>query len=339
MNGLSSRVLRLGRVGLVSAMFIGLTVMLLLGIAPSEVQAGHLTCGSTVSGHVVFDGNLACSGNGLTVGADNTTIDLAGFTLSCTGAGYLGSCQGLGFVGINTNGFNSVLIKGGTITGFAVGVHVNGGSSVNVRDLTVTGPSSPGAGSNPRPGATGILVTGTVCPSPADTIINIHGNNVSNHLEGIELVGANCVNVGHNHVHDNNTDPVECHGIKVVNSGNNNFNNNLVERNGENLGIDGGLTLIGSGSANNTITHNDVSNNCGDGISARSGANNNQTVNNEARNNSTSNLAGQCFGPPPAGTFFDLAARADGPGNKWNKNNQCNTQSAGIPAGVCNPGE
>jgi len=321
---------------------VGLALLLGLVSSPGEATP---TCGSTVSGHVVFDSNLACSSsNGLIVGADNTTIDLAGFTLSCTGAGYQGTCQGLGFTGINTNGHSNVLITGSTITGFAVGVLVSGGSDVNVRGLTVTGPASPGAGSNNRPASTGIEVSGTVCPDPPDTIINIHGNDVSNQREGIELVGACCVNVGFNHVHDNNSDPVACHGILAVNACNNNFNNNLVERNGENLPRDGGLTILGAGSANNTATHNDVSTNCGDGISVRFGANNNQVVNNEARNNSTSNLGGQCFNVSP-GAFFDLAAVFDGVGNRWIRNNQCLTQgnvginASPIPAGVCNPGE
>lgn len=334
----------LGDRGLVPTILLGLAVTVFLAIAPIPAEASHLTCGSTVSGHVVFDSNLACSSDGLTVGADNTTIDLAGFTLSCTGAGYLGSCQGLGFVGINTNGHSDVLITGSTITGFGVGVLVSGGSNVNVRGLTVTGPASPGAGGNFRPPATGIEVTGTFCPTPPDTIINIHDNDVSNHREGIELEQACCVNVGFNHVHDNNSDPVECHGILAANSCNNNFNNNLVERNGENLGRDGGLTIRGGGSANNTVTHNDVSTNCGDGISVRFGANSNQVVNNEARNNSTSTLGGQCFAVPP-GVFFDLAAVNDGAGNMWNRNNKCLTEgnvginASPIPAGVCNPGE
>lgn len=324
----------------VSSLFLMLAAILPVGFSPKSAEASP-TCGSTVSGLVTFTSNLACSGNGLTVGADNTTIDVAGFTLSCSGAGYLGSCQGLGFVGIDTAGHNGVLIHGGgTITGFTVGVHVSGGANVNVRDLTVTGPPSPGAGANSRPASTGIEVTGTVCPSPAATIINVHGNDVSNHREGVELVGANCVNVGHNHAHDNNSDPVECHGIKVINSGNNNFNNNNVERNGENLGRDGGLTLIGSGTADNTTTNNDVSNNCGDGISVRFGAADNQTVNNEALNNSTSTLGGECFSVSP-GLFFDLAAVDDGAGNMWNRNNMCLTQGnvgtngSPIPAGVC----
>jgi len=185
-NTEEERIMNTGNIRL--SILLALAVTLSLGLAPSPAQANP-ACGSTVSGLVVFDSNLACSGNGLTVGADNTTIDLAGFTLSCTGGGYLGSCQSLGCTGINTAGHSDVLIHGGgTITGYTIGVLVNGGSNVNVRDLTVTGPASPGAGSNPRPAATGIAVTGTICPSPPDTIINVHGNDVSNHREGIELV-------------------------------------------------------------------------------------------------------------------------------------------------------
>src|SRR5712691_8023264 len=152
---------------LVSTLPVGLVVMLLLALSPDRLQ-GQVACGGTVTGAVALTSDLGCDGNGLTVGADGTTIDLNGHTISCADpAGYLGSCQGLGFVGIDTNTHNDVLIKGpGTITGFQVGVKVNMGSNVNVRDLTVTGPASPGAGSNPRPDAEGILVQFTVCPTP-----------------------------------------------------------------------------------------------------------------------------------------------------------------------------
>lgn len=306
-----------------------LALAFLAGTGP--VQAAHLSCGDTVTGHVVLDGDLACAdSDGLTVGADGTTIDLNGFMIVCTAGDYQGSCQGpfpqddSPEVGIDTAGFSHILVKGpGTIDGFDIGVLVPGGSNVNVRGLTVTGPASPGRGANPRPITQGIMVSRTVCPVPADTIINIHGNDVSNHTEGIELHNANCTNVGHNSVHDNNSDPFECHGIVATDSGNNNVNNNLVTRNGENLPIDGGITIRGALSIGNTVTHNDSSGNFGDGISVRSGAANNQIVNNEARGNG----------------FFDLAGRGSGPGNKWNKNNRCNTQNAEVPAGVCNPGE
>lgn len=326
------------RMRLVSALRVGLVVALLLALYPSRLQA-QVACGGTVTGAVTLSTDLACVGNGLTVGADVTTIHLNGHTISCADGGYLGSCQGLGFVGIDTNTHNDVLIEGpGTITGFQVGVKVNSGSNINVRNLTVTGPASPGAGSNPRPDAEGILVEFTVCPNPRSTIVNIHGNNVSNQREGIMLENANCVNVGFNSVHDDNSDPVECHGILANGSGSNNFNNNTVTRNGENLATDGGLTLEGPGSANNTITHNNVSGNCGDGISARFGATNNNTTNNLAEDNSTSSLSGRCFDPVP-GFFADLAARSDGSGNVWNKNNECETQLGNIPAGVCRPSQ
>jgi len=102
--------------------------------------ATHIACGSTVSGEVELDGNLACSGPGLTVGADGTTIDLNGFTISCTGAGYLGSCQGISTdIGIDTAGFNNIEIEDGTITGFGFGVVVNGGSDITVKKLVITG--------------------------------------------------------------------------------------------------------------------------------------------------------------------------------------------------------
>ncbi len=63
----------------------GMGLLLIVGLLSIPAEAGHLICGSTVSGHVVFDSNLNCvATSGLTVVADNTTIDLAGFKLTCT---------------------------------------------------------------------------------------------------------------------------------------------------------------------------------------------------------------------------------------------------------------
>lgn len=326
-------------------------VAMLLMLLPNRVEAADVTCGSSVSGHVVLTHDLACTDatGGLTVAADGTTIDLNGWTINCTqpvaGPGFKETCQGLGTVGIDTAKFDNVTIKGrghgknkgpgpATINGFHIGVHVNGGQNVNVRNLLLTGVAKPASGSNDRPsGATGIQVTGTVCADPADTIVNIHGNETENHTAGIRLVNADCVNVGHNWAHDNNSDPVQCFGILATNSSNNNFNNNLVEFNGENLGTDGGIMITGLGSANNTVTHNDVSNNFGDGISLRDKANNNTINSNTAKSNTDGRLR----------NFADLTARDAGAGNLWDPDNICNNQfSIGanpIPAGVCNAGE
>lgn len=330
MNNLS-RIM--SRPRLVLSIVFALGVMLLLGISASPAQAIDINCGDVVTGHVVLHEDLNCVDSpGLIVNADGTTIDLNGWAINCTGGGYLGSCQTTtlapaypGYTGIDTNGKNNVLIKGpGTINGFHFGVHVNGGSNINVKDLFLTGPVKPAVVGNPRGLNVGINVTGTECPDPVDTIVNIHGNEVENHSDGIGLHGADCVNVGYNIVHDNNSDPFECHGIHVAPGSNNNINNNEVFRNGENAGIDSGMTIQGASSTNNTVVHNNVHDNFGDGISVRFGATNIKITKN------------QSFNPAAVvGFFFDMAERG-APGNKWNKNNTCAT-SLGEATAACPP--
>jgi len=122
---------------------------------------------------------------------------------------------------------------------------------------------------------------------------------------------------------------------------------NVVVRNGAsrfplNAVPDSGIQLLnGSPSGDtsgNQIHSNAVNDNCGDGIAAVLGANNNTIIKNTARFNGDSTLSGQCLSVA-AGTFFDLAERSAGAGNAWNPNNLCRTQNGTIPAGVCNPGE
>jgi len=264
---------------LLSSILIGITFTG-ANITPAFAS---VACGATITSNVKLTHDLNCTdgANGITVGADNVKIDLNGFDINCTGAGYLGSCQGTGDSGIDTNGFSNITIKGpGTINGWTFGVLVDGGSNINVMNLFVTGPVSPGVNANPRPQAQGIRIQNTDCPDPLDTIVNIKGNDVTNHREGIALINADCVNVHRNSVSDNNSDPVECSGILLQNSDNNNIGHNDVSANGENLGQDGGI-IVDFGSDNNNIQSNDVSGNFGSGISIRSGASNNQVVNNQ----------------------------------------------------------
>lgn len=309
---------------------VGIVTLSSAGLA----TAGHLNCGDVVGpGLVKLDADLACnetnaSPAALTVGANGTKIDLNGFTISCTGSGYQGSCQGLGHGGIRTDGFSRVTIAGpGTIAGFTAGVFVHGGSDITVRNLVVTGPSDP----TQRPEiAQGIEVTMVECPTPPDFVVHIRRNEVSNHLIGIDLGLAGCVDVSHNYVHHNRSD---IHGpsvgINVEVSDRNRIAHNRVEKNGAGVVNEAGIKL--DGSAFNRVIGNDASDNDGHGILAQGmfqgGSHDNVISNNEARHNS----------------LFDLAAENAGTGNLWHSNNHCLTQGGSgpnlIPPGVCNPGE
>jgi len=170
----------------------------------------------------------------------------------------------------------------GTINGFAFAVSVDA-TGANVKDLFITGPVSPGVGLNDRPAAQGILVTGILCPDDFDTTVNIHGNEINNHREGIAMFGANCVNIHHNLVTDNNSDPVECSGLLLVGSDNNKIHANDIFRNGESAVFDGGVLLYGSD--NNKIFRNDVTGNFGAGISLRAGSAGNTVDHNQVTGN------------------------------------------------------
>jgi parallel beta-helix repeat protein len=321
------------------------TVVMVTLVVGSPAYA--LSCGDTVSGHVVLTADLNCSGPGLVVLSDGTKIDLNGHKISCTNGfadAYQGSCQkshttqAQSIIGIASTGHNDVQVRGpGVIDGFGVGIRLVNGTGLQVRDVTLTGPASPNASLNDRVGAVGVLIANTVCPDSAV----IQDNDISNHTMGIQLSSAFCVVVKDNAIHDNNGVFGDSHGIDLIASGNNTIMKNVVTENGVNRGapsggIDGGI-MLRTGSANNQVKQNTVSNNCGDGITTNNLAHDNVVQQNTARFNSTSTLSGQCDGVV-LGTYFDLAQRSVN-ASTWDPNNVCRTQNAAVPAGVCGPAE
>ncbi len=266
---------------LLSALLLGVTVTSMN--IPSAFASD--LCGTTIVVDTVLTHDQDCTDatGGITIGAIDVKLDLNGWDINCTGAGYLGSCQGSGTRGVDQDGWTGMTVTGpGSINGFAFGVWVDA-TGVNVKDLFITGPLSPGVNANPRPAAQGIVVTGILCPDDFDTTVNIHGNEINNHREGIAMFGANCVNIHHNLVTENNSDPVECSGLLLVGSDNNKIHANDIFRNGENAGADGGLLMYDSD--NNKIFRNDVTGNFGAGISLRSGSVGNAVDHNQVTGN------------------------------------------------------
>jgi len=318
--------------------------LIVLAIALFPALACAANCGDSVSGNVTLNNDLNCSGPGLIVVGDHTTINLNGFTISCTGIGFASSCQqSPGPVGILSTGFEDVSVVGpGTITGFHVGVRLFGPAKLRVEGVTVTGPAAPDIQTNDRELAVGVLIGQANCAaSPGNSPSAVVSNNdISNHTQGVQLSSASCVKVMSNTIHDNNGTS-DAHGIDVINSANNTIQSNTLYANGANNPLgnpDSGITLVLAGSTGNVVKNNTVLNNCGNGIVAFNGADNNTIESNTVRFNATS-LTPQCRPVPAVSPFFDLASFSAGAGNTWNANNKCQTQSAGIPAGVCNPGE
>ncbi len=114
---------------------IAVTILAALACAlPSSLaHAASAACGDTVTGKVVLDGNLSCTGNGLVVGADKVTIDLNGFMIEGDG--------GAGDVGIDDGaGFDQVTIKNGTVAGFDTCVSIGGDAQkTKITDVTAFG--------------------------------------------------------------------------------------------------------------------------------------------------------------------------------------------------------
>ncbi len=314
-----------------------------------------LNCGDTVSGTVNLTANLNCTDqSALVVGAANTTINLNGFSINCTGSGFLGSCQGTAGsspvgtpIGISNPSFDAFTVKGpGSINGFAYGINSGGGTGHLIQGVTMDGPSvSPAL--NQRGVAIGIYITDTVCPNPSPTEVGtaatLANNTISHHVNAILLTRAYCVQVFGNNLFLNNGAKGSAHGIAIAGGGHHSLYRNIVTSNGLNRAFDGGiyLTYFFSDTIHptdhNFVYGNMVSNNCGDGVATNSHASNTQVIANTARFNGVGTNDARCD-LAPVGKFHDLTDFG-GAGNLWNMNNVCRTQTLTIPAGVCNPAE
>jgi hypothetical protein len=214
--------------------------------------------------------------------------------------------SGYADTGIDTCGYSNVQMKGpGMVQGFTIGIHMRGAppvdatgpcgagavsaphaSNVKTQKLNITGPDGRADISDPFPGTRpktwGILVrdfteNASTCSKPDSDDghthgVEVFGNAVDNHMEGIALYNASRVMVHQNFAHDNNNagdvatsatstviDPLtglpvptatviaanrfESHGIVVCGEGQafcyglsrrNKIQNNLVVDNGEN---------------------------------------------------------------------------------------------------------
>jgi hypothetical protein len=316
--------------------------ILLFAVGAHSAMA--LNCGSLISSNTTLTADLQCSSNALIVVADNVTLNLNGHTISCVGGGFMGSCQfQAGPVGIYVIHHNNVQILGpGTIRGFEIGVSVDKGLGVRVKGLTITGPPQPDVVGNPRSPSVGVLVSNTLCTvgTVALPSVTVDSNDISNHLQGIQVQNGGCAVVTGNTVHDNDG-PQSSYGIALVNATHSSVLNNFVYANGSNnllLPPDAGIAMSGLGTQYNSVSNNTVIANCGDGIASIAGASNNNVALNVARFNPLP-IAGQCRPTSTDFKGYDLATTNSQP-NNWNPNNLCRTQTAvDIPAGVCNPGE
>jgi PGF-pre-PGF domain-containing protein len=121
-----------------------LSLMFLVGAANAgcvgEITGIDYGCGDTVIENCTLNGNMNCdSGHGLIVGADDITIDGAGYKLDgdspggCTGSfPHTGIMNVFGWYGDAMHfSYNDVTIKNLEITNFCNGIYLNGGGNYN----------------------------------------------------------------------------------------------------------------------------------------------------------------------------------------------------------------
>jgi len=86
------------------------------------------TCGEVVTEDATLAADLHCpSGNGIVVGADDVVVDLMGHTLSGTPTGN----------GVSATDRGGVVVRDGTVSGFAVGVELQGGAGARIEAVRV----------------------------------------------------------------------------------------------------------------------------------------------------------------------------------------------------------
>jgi parallel beta-helix repeat protein len=102
-----------------TALVLALALGALAAVAP-EALATHVTCGDTITTDTKLDSDLInCPGDGIVIGADNMTLDLAGHSVSGTGVG-IGIRNGSFYPG--DRGHDSVTIENGEVARFLIGV-------------------------------------------------------------------------------------------------------------------------------------------------------------------------------------------------------------------------
>jgi parallel beta-helix repeat protein len=127
-----------------------------------------------------------CPGDGLVAGADGITFDLNGHTID-------GQTLATG-TGVVISGFDRVVVKNGTISGFDVGVSIDfGADRTRVRDLRISGSR---LGNGIEAGAVRTAVTGNTVFGRAigilvsGTTTTAAGNTVKDNDSGILVAGS-----------------------------------------------------------------------------------------------------------------------------------------------------
>lgn len=267
-----------------------LSIIVLMGAATvatgGVASAAHVTCGSVIIQSTTLDSDVGpCAAGGITVAADNVTLDLNGFRVFGVPA-----LPGDG-VGVAVAGRTGVLVTNGTITDFDAGVAIIGGSANTVSGIT--------ARDNISTLAAGDFGDGIAI---SDSSHNLIIGNIADHngpFDGIGVFGATSTGnlIEDNLVVDNNiaSSPTtnQDDGIRLEPGTNGNTVRNNVVRGS---GLDG--IAVFANSVNNVVEGNDVDGNGfhdkthrkGDGVRTFLGANDTLVQTNSVFDNAASGI-------------------------------------------------
>jgi hypothetical protein len=113
-----------------SRRFAALAVLAFLTVGATPARAAGPSCGSVVTHSTTLPADLAnCAGDGLVVGADGITLDLAGHTVD--GSGSPDSA------GVRLAGHRGVTIENGTLQEFNNGLLLDAATANRIRRITV----------------------------------------------------------------------------------------------------------------------------------------------------------------------------------------------------------
>jgi len=297
-----------------------------VGVSP--VSAAHVACGQSILVSTVLDGNVGPCATGITIGADNITLDLGGFTIS--GNPTPGEGPGIGLFGRT-----GVTVRNGTVTQFDAGVAIERGSRNTVTSMQIL---------NNR-GGNGDFGDGVAVFLSNNNVITNNQIRNNGQYSGVGLIGSAFNLIDGNQITDNNQNPNNTSGIRIENgpaSNDNIVTNNRVV----NSGLDG--IQVFAGGSRNQIKFNQVVGNRREGITVFAGGNNNVIEGNQVQRNGAHGIfirAAAGNFPAPAGNQilrnysfgnvqFDLRDGQPTCGtNQWH----ANQGATGTPPCVFNP--
>jgi parallel beta-helix repeat protein len=224
--------------------------LLTLGVSavavPAEAAPAStvVTCGETITATVRLANDLTgCPGDGLVIGADHITLDLAGHSISGMNAP--------GSEGIADDGHPGVAITNGTITTFFLnGIGLRGAPSSAVSHMTIR---TIGAGGGPGDVSAGMLVKDSPNTSVSDSTVT---NDVpAFQSDGVDVLGSAGAVISRNQLRSNAWD-----GMFVFMSPGTSVVGNTLDGN-QNQGIE-----VNRGSDHTLLAGNQAADNASNGM-------------------------------------------------------------------------